>query len=103
MPAPSTTAPARQNGQTRLLVMIGLLAAAVLALAYYAYDYLAATAPRVADHTGLLDQNEIDRITRFHDYLLADHDIDYRIVIDGDIDDTVCRPLLPRPQGRRCQ
>lgn len=87
MPVPRVSAPARQAGQTRLLVMVGLLAAAALALAYYAYDHFAATAPRVADHTSLLDQNELDRITRFHDYLLADHDIDYRIVIDRNIDD----------------
>lgn len=87
MPAPGTRTTTGQAGGARILAMLALLAALVLALAYYTYDYLTTTAPRVADHASLLSQQDIDRISRFHDYLLADHDIDYRIVIDPDIDD----------------
>lgn len=86
MPAQGKAALARQAGQTRLLVMLGLLAAAVLVLAYQAYDRLA-TAPRVTDHINLLTEGERDRIALVHDYLLSDHDIDYRILIARDIDD----------------
>lgn len=76
----------RQAGRVRLLVMLGLFAAVVLAIAYQANDRLA-TVPRVTDHINLLSPEERDRITRFHDYLLADHDIDYRILIARGIDD----------------
>lgn len=86
MPALGKAALARQAGRTRLLVMLGLLAAVVLAIAYQANERLA-TVPRVTDHINLLSPDERDRIARFHDYLLADHDIDYRILIARGIDD----------------
>lgn len=87
MPGSHRVNRAGQAGMGRLLVMLGVLAAAVLTLAYYAYDYLATTAPRVADHADLLAEDDTDRIARFHDYLLEDHDIDYRILVAPNIDD----------------
>ncbi|MEQ9545086.1 MAG: TPM domain-containing protein [Marinobacter sp.] len=77
---------ARQAGRIQLLVMLGLFAAVVLAIAYQANERLA-TVPRVTDHINLLNPEEGDRIARFHDYLLSDHDIDYRILIARGIDD----------------
>ncbi len=86
MPAPGNSLLARQAGGIRLLVMLGLFVAVVLAIAYQANDRLA-TVPRVTDHINLLSPDELDRITRFHDHLLSDHDIDYRILIARGIDD----------------
>lgn len=87
MSAPRITPHSRQTGQMRLLALVGFLATAMLALAYYTYDHLAGTAPRVADQANLLTREDIDRISRFHDYLLTDHDIDYRIVTARGIGD----------------
>ncbi|MCG2581547.1 MAG: TPM domain-containing protein [Marinobacter sp.] len=86
MPAQGKAALTRQAGRIRLLVMLGLFAAVVLAIAYQANDRLA-TVPRVTDHINLLSPEERDRIARVHDYLLSDYDIDYRILIARGIDD----------------
>lgn len=87
MPALNYPVPGGQAGGTRVLFMAGLLAATLLALSYYTYDQLAKKAPRVADLAGLLNDRDEDRISRFNAYLLSDHDIDYRILIQRNIDD----------------
>ena len=62
----------------------GLAIAAILA--WWGQQPLAPAA-LVQDAAGLLTDEQRERISEYHDYLLKDHDIDYRVLSELDVDD----------------
>ena len=62
----------------RILISISLLAAAVLL--WVVVHFATADSRLVDDQAGILSEEQEERLASHHGYLLADHDIDYRLI-----------------------
>jgi len=63
------------------------IGAALLGLAVYFLIHGIAALPLVKDDAGLMSETQRQRVAEYHAYLLADHDIDYRVVTARGLDD----------------
>lgn len=87
------------------LAAVGASLIALAILFWGGYGYYTATSPTqsIDDAADLLSLEQERRIAEFHRYLLADHDIDYRIVTyreTGDIDRFTWRRFTDHQVGR---
>jgi len=71
------------SNRTALSLAAALLAALTIVLAVRA----AGRADLVVDEAGLMSAAERDRLAEYHEYLLQDHDIDYRVETGRDLGD----------------